>query len=126
MGMYTELLLKCIIKKDAPENVKQVVKFLFSKEEQPDVLPEHEFFQCDRWQCIGSCSSYYHYPEAISSINVEFDELYIFSRSDLKNYDSEIEKFIDWLNPYVDTYEGMCIGWKWYEEDDQPTLIYKQ
>ena len=43
-------------------------------------------------------------------------------RANLKNYDNEIDKFLHWLTPYIDT-EGF-IGYTRYEEYDDPTLIY--
>lgn len=132
MGMYTELVLKCQIKDDAPSEVKEVLKHLFKESGKADVLqlPDHKFFKCPRWDLIGQCSSFYHHPKALSDYwtghgNDDNRGGYLFSRSDLKNYDREIENFLDWLMPYIDEYEGQCIGWQWYEEDDEPTLLYK-
>lgn len=57
---------------------------------------------------------------------IEFDEEYIKSilPEHLKNYDDEIDKFFDWLNPYIEGIPGQCIGYKWHEYDDAPTLVY--
>lgn len=125
MGMYTELVLKCQIKEDAPTDVKSVIAHMFCGDDAPEKLPDHPFFGLTRWNFIGSCSSFYHHPEVVNSCP-KFDytnSQYIFSRSDIKDYDGEIESFIDWLKPYVDAPEGQCIGWSWYEEEQQPTLI---
>lgn len=128
MGMYTELVLKCSIRDDAPAKVSAVLTFLFKEGKEPAVLPDHEFFKCPRWTGIGSNSSFYHHPKALSSYFTFDGERggYLFSRSDLKNYDGEIGHFIDWLMPYIDEEEGFCIGWEWYEEDNQPTLLFKK
>lgn len=123
MGMYTELVLKVRLEKSIPEDVKNILKFLFSDKEEPSIIPDHPFFQCERWQCVGRCSSFYHHPESVSSFNEEGSSYAIFSRSDLKNYDSEIGKFIDWLTPYL-MHRRKCIGWTWYEEEQEPTLLY--
>ena len=125
MGMYTELVLKCQIKEDAPSEVKAVIAHMFGGAERPDSLPSHEFFSLSRWDGIGGCSSFYHHPEVVNSYpKFDYTEAsYIFSRSDIKNYGGEIESFIDWLKPYIYAFEGQCIGWSWYEEDLQPTLI---
>lgn len=123
MGMYTELVLKCQIKEDAPQEVKDVVNYLFRNQRKPERLPDHAFFSCDRWDFIGKSCSYYHHPGVVNDVNDEFGDISIFSRSDIKNYDGEIESFIDWLKPYIDAPEGQCIGWSWYEEEQQPTLI---
>lgn len=125
MGMYTELVLKCEVRGDAPDLVKQAVRHLFNNEDAPAELPDHEFFSCHRWEWIGSGSSAYHHPEAVKSL-VKYDwseDINIFSRSDLKDYDDEISKFIDWIAPYLSAPGETCIGWKWYEEDEKPTLI---
>jgi len=131
MGMYTELVLKCQIKDDLPADVRSVLKYLFKGGDKPlAVLPDHEFFKCPRWDFIGQGSSFYHHPAALSDYwtgHGDDDNRggYLFSRSDLKNYDNEIEKFIDWLRPYIDENDEQCIGWSWYEEEDQPTLLFK-
>lgn len=123
MGMYTELLLKTSIKRDLPEIVAETLNFLFNdREKELAQLPDHKFFTLPRWEMIGSCSSYYHIPWSES----KYAENYLFSRSDLKNYDGEIEAFIDWIMPYIDEIQGQCIGWQWYEEDDIPTLLVKK
>jgi hypothetical protein len=126
MGMYTELVLKCETKEDIPKEIKSVLEFLFGNGESPLETPSHPFFMLPRWKAVGHCSSYYHHPKRVFNI-VEspiWDSMYIFSRSDLKNYDGEIEAFIDWITPYLQTYGKTCIGWKWYEEDAEPTLIF--
>lgn len=121
MGMYTELVLKCMVKQDRPEIVHKVLSYMFPQDlDRPDELPEHEFFKTERWYLIGGSSSCYHIP----SPSAYYDGRYLFSRSDLKNYGNEISLFLDWLNPYLDNYPGECIGWVWYEEDHEPQLIY--
>ena len=53
------------------------------------------------------------------------DPMYFLNvRCNLKNYYSEIELFLDWLCPYMET-EGF-IGYMRYEECDDPVLIYKE
>ena len=130
MGMYTEIVFKATVRKDIDKKAMQILEHLFNSGPRPDKLelPEHAFFETWRWQSIGSCSSFYHHPRSVSDwYDVEYsDSIYIFSRSDLKNYDSEIDKFFDWIMPYIDEPGGQCIGWRWYEEDEQPTLILKR
>jgi hypothetical protein len=128
MGMYTEFLIKCRIRTDISEIEKKVLEYLFNGKSSellltpPLELPNHEFFKCDRWYHIGKSNSCYHIPYALSF----FDVRYLFSRSDLKNYDDEINKFLDWINPLIDETEGRFLGWIWYEAWDKPDLIYKK
>lgn len=121
MGMYTELVLKCGVNFDSMGKIeKQVFDHLFNNGEHPERLPSHPFFECSRWDQIGTMSSFYHHPKPIKSVH----EDYLFSRSDLKNYDNEVQLFIDWFSPFVSENAEQCIGWEWYEESDAPTLIY--
>lgn len=123
MGMYTEAVIKADLLDDLPPDVMNIFLFLFGdNESEPTEIPDHAFFKCVRWKHLGKMSSYYHHPKAFSNI----EDTYIFSRSDLKNYDNEIELFFDWSEPYWNEPKGKCLGWSWYEEADAPTLIFKR
>ncbi len=130
MGMYTELVFKASIRADIPDPVHAVLRHLFADGDRPSALPDHPLFQCSRWGQIGRGSSFYHTPFALSQYDNPNDpgakDGYIFSRSDLKNYEQEIAHFLDWVDPYIDEMPGFCIGWAWYEEADQPTLVFKK
>ncbi|MHB8152850.1 MAG: hypothetical protein ACYDG3_07260 [Bacillati bacterium] len=52
-------------------------------------------------------------------------------RSNLKNYDNEIEQFLAWIQPYIEAHSVsvgddnfFLVGYTRYEEDADPTLIY--
>ena len=129
MGMYTEIVFKARITKNINHVAMQVFEVLFNPECEkiPVTLPDHAFFKCSRWRMIGSSGSFYHHPFGVSSWYDagHSEDIYIFSRSDFKNYSSEIELFFDWCRPYLEALDGECIGWYWYEEEEAPTLIYK-
>ena len=129
MGMYTEVYICSELKKETPMDV---IQYMFSNEDfrelkEPSPLPEHPFFKLSRWSMIGRGSSYYHIP--FSTRDLRWDEIsksfYLVSRSDLKNYDGEIEAFFDWIMPYLDKQEGEFIGYSRYEESDTPKLYFK-
>lgn len=128
MGMYTELYLSVALKKDVPKNVVEIIEHLFGERPtDPLDLPNHDFFKCSRWMMIGRCCSFYFTPMPTSRLYFDkgnTDQYYITTRSDLKNYDGEIGKFLDWVMPYIEAYEGNHLGHHRYEEDDQPTLIF--
>ncbi|MDO7204281.1 hypothetical protein Q5M85_09125 [Paraclostridium bifermentans] len=42
----------------------------------------------------------------------------------MKNYDNEIDKFIDWIKPYVEGSWYKFLGYKRNEENKEPKLIY--
>ena len=126
MGMYTELVV-CANIKNVPEVIavlKYMVDFFESSVGQPQ-LPNHPLFTTDRWRMLFHGSSYYFVPRAIAKL--EYDDIgdywCLITRADLKNYDSEIEKFIDWIRPYVDS-ENEMFAYSRYEETREPTIYY--
>ena len=124
MGMYTEVLIKADIRTDIDVVDRRALEFLFGGDEPSELVdpPEHRFFRTERWRCVGRMSSYYHVPWATR----RFHEDCVFSRSDLKDYDGEVEAFFDWFAPLTCAFAGQCIGWHWYEEADVPTLVLKR
>ncbi len=133
MGMYTELVCAFELPEDTDPCVIETLQIMTGEIEMDEhVLPDHELFQTDRWYFMLRCDSYY-FPGTTHS-EIKHDEIakdyYVTIRCNLKNYCGEIEKFIDWITPYI--YRGapendkgkMFIGYKRYEEDAEPTLIY--
>lgn len=125
MGMYTELVLGVQIEDN--EKVIQTLRYMLNETEyQPEW--EHELFKTDRWEYMLKCDSYYFDGQTDSKLFI--DDLYkdkpmyyLNVRCNLKNYDGEIRKFLDWLYPYIKTYG--FLGYERYEECEEPTLIYK-
>jgi hypothetical protein len=129
MGMYTEVVVKVNLANTITDSELSVIKYLFDNGEKPEVLPDHPFFSCPRWHFIGQCSSYYHHPAAVNSLYAsegDPNDYYLFSRSDLKNYDNEISLFFDWIAPLTTSNPGDVLGYSWYEEDKEPTLMYNR
>lgn len=125
MGMYTEINICFDLIENAPKDVVAILHYLIDRTTIPFIpLPEHDFFKCDRWDMIACSDSYYF--DGSTNRKIVFDDISktwkINIRANLKNYDSEIEKFLDWLEPYIDT-KGF-IGYTRYEESEDPTLIY--
>ena len=125
MGMYTELVLGAEIENN--QDVISIIKYMLGESNVKPQLPEHSLFKTDRWKYMLHCDSYYFAGTTHS--NLKCDAIlgiryFLTIRSNLKNYDSEIEKFLDWLCPYIKTYG--FLGYKRYEEFEDPTLIYKK
>jgi hypothetical protein len=132
MGMYTELIFGASLKKDTPKEVIDILQYLMKptkKDKEKLTIPDHPFFSCDRWRMIFTCSSFY-FGVNESVRKMWFEEIgyqwRISTRSNLKNYDSEIEKFLDWIKPYIESGSGwnefyaiVC-----YEEARKPTIYY--
>jgi hypothetical protein len=127
MGTYTEMVVKACIKSNISDLDRAALSFLFNDGASSGLpeKPNHPFFKCDRWAHIGRTCSFYHIPWSDS----KYEKDKIFSRCDIKNYSDEIEMFFDYLRPLIDGYRGdsdapLCIGYIWYEEEAQPTLIF--
>lgn len=124
MGMYTELVMATRVK-NVPE-VVAILKYMVGETAEQPPLPDHPLFSTPRWRMLFTCSSYYFVPRSTALFS--FDEIGEFwcliTRADLKNYDSEIELFIDWIRPYLDADENHMIGYSRYEETRKPTIYY--
>lgn len=125
MGMYTKLDLDMMIKDDAPEWFKDSLKYLQDKNwfgegkaisaapgmtiyEQIDDVPriEHPFWKEPR-MCM---------------FHVILDRDKLHAHADIKNYNDEIEKFLDYISPFVVPVNGK-VGTYWYEEEKCATNI---
>ena len=127
MGMYTEFHFNASLKKGTPEGVLNVLRYMVGDiEDRPQNLPDHDLFKTQRWWLMLVCNSYYFDADTHSTLR--FDDIndshYLCVRSNLKNYDSEIEKFCDWIMPYLDKFPGDFLGFSRYEETEVPNLIY--
>lgn len=132
MGMYTEVYLAIELKRDTPQEIINVLKFLAEDtHELPfELIPDHPFFKCERWRWLFSMSSAYH-PAAVIN-NFWQDDIskqwLINIHSSIKNYDQEIQKFCDWIAPYVNAYVNdinyAFLGFMRYVENEMPTPIF--
>lgn len=123
MGMYTELVCAFELKKDTPKEIVDILKYMVDEGEEPVENPNHPLFETDRWHFMLTSNSYYFDGDTTSTVRKDhIAETIVTIRCNLKNYDDEIEKFIDWIKPYSNT-RGF-IGYKRYEQDEHPELIY--
>ncbi len=141
MGMYTELRFFAKIR-NPPADVEAVLRCLAGadKQELPLVAIDHQFFRSSRWAQIGWMDSYHFAADSGSSFryNKIANAYFLTIQCNLKNYDSEIEKFINWVTPYCegigpldgdgepyeDGFPGTFMGYYRYEEAETPTLIH--
>lgn len=112
MGHYTRFNCNITLKKDTPELIidffKRVLidrdlghnKVMFSSEDVFKPEFEHEFFKCDRWYMMLLSNNW---DNTIRGSKIYFKNNYwhIGIDSEFKNYDNEIDKFIDWITPYI-------------------------
>jgi hypothetical protein len=125
MGMYTQLHYGAQLRTDVPAQIVNVLQYMVGESTAPPpTLPEHALFRCDRWVYMLRCDSYYF--DYKTTHLLRFDDIgrqwYLNVTSNLKNYDNEIEKFIDWIAPHVDKMPGDFLGYSRYEGEEAPTL----
>jgi hypothetical protein len=125
MGIY----ISTRIKKDIPDDALSVLQHLFDWGNRPSTLPDHPLFQTERWDSISKYSSDY-FSFSSSMRHFIYDTItnnyHILFLCNMKTYNNEIEKFFQWINPYLDVQVGDHIGHYRYEEDTIPTLLYKR
>jgi len=137
MGMYTEFHFNVELSKTVPDFVINLLNFMIEgdftkqketlKKELEDRCVWANLFNTDRWATMLRTDSGYFGADTHSTLR--FDETahkyYLCVRCNVKNYDNEIGEFIDWIMPYVDKYNDEFLGFYRYEEDREPTLIFK-
>lgn len=129
MGMYTEFVMAAQIKNDP--TVVQILDCMLNDGIEPTNLPDHDFFKIKSWKLTLSIDSYY-FPGQTDSTFIKNDlhgaakePLYFLTvRCNLKNYYNDIDKFLDWLCPYIIDPQDGFLGYSRYEECDDPRLIY--
>jgi hypothetical protein len=125
MGMYTELNCAFKLRKDTPEKVIAIIRFMTEEREKPDVV-DHSLFSTARWEEMLQCDSYYFEGDTQSTIRFDdcSNRFYVTIRCNLKNYEGEIEKFIEWITPYMEMDPGEFLGYQRHEEVELPTLLF--
>lgn len=127
MGMYTEFHFNSRLKGDVPAEVIEMLKFMLGEDLLSPKLPAHPLFSTDRWKRMllsGSC--YFDTLFGSRLKRDEFSPYWVISvRCNLKNYCGEIEKFVDWISPYLDKTKGKFLGFYRYETNEMPTLIFQ-
>ena len=112
MGHYTEFKFKAKLRKDTPDEVinllKRVLidgdlglgdKVLFSHEDVFDPGIEHDFFKCERWEALFLSTNW---DDEMQGGKMYFDKYWVIDiHTEFKNYGDEIEKFINWIYPFV-------------------------
>jgi hypothetical protein len=123
MGMYTRLTFWADLAEDSP--AVPIIKQLIDHGSAAGDLPDHPFFSLPHAWAVLTCSSYYHRTGRTQFV---YDDIahawWLNVDSSLKNYDGEILAFLDWISQHDkggDDFRGFYL----YEEDEQPTLIYR-
>ena len=128
MGMYTKLHCNIKIDREAEECI-EILKYMLGKTKTINFeVPKHSLFKAEtqRWKFMLNSSSYYFTGTSNSElIKDDISGYVLHCDCDFKNYEGEIESFLDWISKYAnysDYYE--YIGYERYEEAKVPELIF--
>ena len=125
MGMYTELHYNAELRADVPSDVVDILKLMLGEAAEGPETPDHPLFGETRWRFMLQCDSYYFDADTHSTLRKDRQGgLYLCVRCNLKNYDDEIEKFCDWIRPYINKQEGGFLGFSRDKGSQTPTLIF--
>lgn len=125
MGMYTEFHFNTELKTDTTPEVLDVLRFMVGDVEEEPPTPDAPLFSTDRWRHMLRMDSYYFSADTHSTLRHDHQGgWYLCIRCNLKNYCGEIEKFVEWIRPYLDKLPGEFLGFYRYEESETPTLVY--
>ncbi len=126
MGMYTEFHFNVKLKENISHEIINFLHYMLDRNfhTQPLHLPNHPLFKTDRWKIMLNMDSYYFAADT----HLRYDDIgrcyYLCIRCNLKNYNNEIEKFVDWIMPYLYHFPEDFLGFIRYENTEQPTLIF--
>lgn len=124
--MYTELIFGVKLKKETPKDVIETLRYMLGEvPEKPESFP----FQDGRGEWLFQSASYY-FGISTPSNSIWLDKItncwHISTRSNIKNYEFEIELFLEWIKPHIDSGSGYrdMYAIVIYEESDEPTIYY--
>lgn len=125
MGHYTDFYFKA--KLNLSRDVADFVTTSLIMTNIESAPPEHEFFKCERWtQLFCEDSSFYNKTQSISQ-NIERRYYTVEIWSCFKNYDNEVEKFLEWIKPFViGRKKKIYLGWWMVEGMDHRFNEYKK
>lgn len=121
MGDYTAIFIAAELRHDAPPVVRGILNCMMGlSEEIPCPLPDHPLFKSERWRYLLRCDAAYLPGAVLRAWGHARDGRDFTVYSKIKNYDEEIEKFFDWISPYV---ENDAIAFHKYEYADKATIV---
>lgn len=114
MGHYTRLEFDAILAEGTPDWVIKTLEHMLTwRADQLAVVPDHPFFAKPRWACVGAGHGSQIAALAAGGHRVKFDCRF-------KNYDGEIEAFLNWIFPHMRKDPGHIVGN--VKNDDQQTF----
>ena len=123
MGIYTELIFGAELKRETLEDVVDTLRYLIGDIEKP----ENALLDMSDSQ-FGGASYYFAVCEPNQRMWLDdiTDSWHISTRSNIKNYQNQIKKFLDWVKPWIEQGSGFndMYAIVMYEESEEPTIYY--
>ena len=152
MGMYTQFRGEWKLKPDLEDKVVQALSWItkvkprqhesyFSYPHASELFDDSGFWQSWRHSNLGlnfNASKNFENKWTATPLDVEgqsFNEFYLNDKEgyyhlvvscDCKNYDRQIQKFINWVHQFELNKEDKQIGVLYYEEHTHRTLVYNK
>jgi hypothetical protein len=107
MGMYTELIFGASLKKDTPSHVIDALQYMMG---DIDIKPNDFPLPTGRCEYLfQGCSYYFGVSDPVSYMwKDDGTERWIVStRSSIKDYEGEIDTFLNWIKSYIDSGSGL-------------------
>ena len=125
--MYTVFHLDIRLRDDLPDDIYKLLQRMLGDQErvaENSPLPDHPLFQTTRWNYM-LCSNNVYASCVNQLMRHEFFGIRLCVQSSFKNYDNEIDKFLDWLAPYADPNmsDDTLVGYTRYEDYTYPDII---
>jgi hypothetical protein len=120
MGMYTEMFVNIDLATNTPQNVIDVIQAMCENKFDAECLRDKP----SRWSIMFNNGSYYSPLTECGKLTYDYIAKHysLIAKGDIKNYESEIELFFEFIAPWSDT---EFMGYSLYEESDTPTLMFK-
>lgn len=107
MGMYTELIFGCKLKKETPSEVINDLKYYC---DLSDMDESELIFKTKSGRNPLDNGGSYCFGVTNSQPQMWLDDItksyHISTRTNLKNYEDEIEDFLNWIRPWIDQGSG--------------------
>jgi hypothetical protein len=135
MGIYTAVFVNVDLKSDMPDHMLDVLRCMCGNEfqsmcgngmtEGKDVKKVMKGLP-PGWSGLFLCGSYEYRRNTHFAILLRdaWSGYYsLIGRGETENYTGEIEKFFEWLIPWVHAEKGAVIGYTLHEEATSPVLV---
>lgn len=126
--MYQELYLNSKLNIDIPEAILNILKFMTGDMSMQGLtLTADALFKTDNWEYMLQSESSRFDLESKSSVTFSsVDDCYLLRVScSLNNQNQQIEKFLGFINSYLNKKSGEFLGYLRNEDSNEPIILKK-